>query len=176
MNRGLALRAWPPAWQAWMGSAAVKRDLTDKMRDAQKKEVLETLETALAGGEGRRTPTRYLRKDAARLQAAAAAAAAAGGGAAAGGPVVVGAPGGAAGILSALPDGWEMCEPEDILPRLGKKENAETPTFWDGATSANWKERHTAFSDLRQACLGFGCALGISCLSLVCCVSAASHS
>ena len=127
----------------WMGAMAVRRDLTDKMRDAQKKEVEEALEAAAAEG-GRPAPSRCLRRDAARLAEMQAEAGAAG----AVGTAAAGAKAGAVAAV-AQPDGWEFCEPEDILPRLGRKDG-EKPAFWDGAVSANWKERHAAFVDLKE--------------------------
>ena len=128
----------------WLGAAAVRRDLTDKMRDAQKEEVVAALE-AVSGSAP--TPTRCLRRDAARF-AAAAAAAASGAEAAPGGaastPTRAAAPAGAPGV-----DVYDLVEPEEILSKLAKKGEGDKPPFAKGAVSENWKLRHAAFSDLK---------------------------
>jgi len=128
----------------WLGAAAVRRDLTDKMRDSQKEEVVAALE-AVSGSAP--TPTRCLRRDAARFAAAAAAASSASEGApggAASTPTRAAAPAGAPGV-----DVYDLVEPEEILSKLAKKGEGDKPPFAKGAVSENWKLRHAAFSDLK---------------------------
>jgi hypothetical protein len=107
-------------------------------------QVEEALEAVLGSAP---VPTRYLRKHAAAAAAAEAAAAGAPGDAAGGAAVPAAArrvaPAGAADV-------WDLVEPEEILTKLAKREG-DKPPFAKGAASEKWKERHTAFSDLRTA-------------------------
>jgi cytoskeleton-associated protein 5 len=126
----------------WLGAAAVRRDLTDKMRDSQKEEVVAALD-AVSGSAP--TPTRCLRRDAARFAAAAASSVSeAAPGGAASTPTRAAAPAGAPGV-----DVYDLVEPEEILSKLAKKGEGDKPPFAKGAVSENWKLRHAAFSDLK---------------------------
>ena len=133
----------------WLGAAAVKRDLTSKMREAKEArgaacfphsppltrshKVEESLD-AVAGTPP--APSRYLHKDAAKAVAASVAAESApGGGATAAAPARGGQPAG---------DVYDLMEPEDVLSKLAKRK----PTFGKGVASANWKDRLAAFNDV----------------------------
>ena len=125
----------------WLGAAAVKRDLIDKMRESMQADV----NKAISSAEGSARPTRVLRRDQAANDA----------GATSTSDVTSVRDAPAAESTSsaapvAAPDAYEYSEPESILPLLDKPGEGENPKFWDGVASKKWQERLYALQTLTK--------------------------
>ena len=125
----------------WLGAAAVKRDLIDKMRESMQADV----NKAISSAEGSARPTRVLRRDQAANDS----------GATSTSDVASVRDAPAAESTSsaapvAAPDAYEYSEPESILPLLDKPGEGENPKFWDGVASKKWQERLYALQTLTK--------------------------
>lgn len=125
----------------WLGAAAVKRDLIDKMRESMQADV----NKAISSAEGSARPTRVLRRDQAANDASTTSTSDV--------TDVRDAPvaeSTSSAAPVAAPDAYEYSEPESILPLLDKPGEGENPKFWDGVASKKWQDRLYALQTLTK--------------------------
>ncbi|CAG9467392.1 unnamed protein product [Pedinophyceae sp. YPF-701] len=121
----------------WIGADGIRASIMEQMRDAMKRDVEDLLATK--NDEAPPQPTRYTRKERARLEAAAAAAQAAGED-----QEMEGADEGPSEAPAAQLDAYVLSAPADVLGQLGKP-------FWAGLESRKWSERRDALLHLKAA-------------------------